>query len=74
MEKYKTDTREQKFSWIPGVFPGQGSADLWFANFTKHPAYYGVVAALKNGTEGCEEKGKEGCKEKEGWKGLGWKA
>jgi endo-1,4-beta-xylanase len=38
------------FSWVPGVFAGQGSADLYFANFTKHPAYYGVVDALKNDT------------------------
>ncbi|RDW62201.1 beta-xylanase-2 [Coleophoma cylindrospora] len=37
-------------SWVPGVFAGYGDADLWFANFTKHPAYYGVEAALKNGT------------------------
>lgn len=37
-------------SWVPSVFEGYGDADLWFANFTKHPAYYGVEAALKNGT------------------------
>ena len=36
-------------SWIPGVFPGYGSAALWFTNFTKHPAYYGIVDALTNG-------------------------
>jgi len=35
-----------KFSWVPGTFPGFGAADLWFDNFTKHPAYYGVVEAL----------------------------
>jgi len=38
-------------SWVPGVFAGYGDADLWFANFTKHPAYYGVVAALTNQTK-----------------------
>jgi len=36
------------FSWVPGVFTGQGSADLWFANFTKHPAYYTIVDKLKD--------------------------
>ncbi|KAN0104740.1 glycoside hydrolase family 10 protein [Hyaloscypha variabilis] len=38
-------------SWVPGVFTGFGSADLWFTNFTKHPAYYGIVDALKNSTK-----------------------
>lgn len=38
-------------SWVGPVFAGFGSADLWFANFTKHPAYYGVVDAIKNGTK-----------------------
>ncbi|TVY71512.1 Endo-1,4-beta-xylanase D [Lachnellula suecica] len=38
------------YSWVPGVFTGYGDADLWFSNFTKHPAYYGVVGALKNST------------------------
>jgi endo-1,4-beta-xylanase len=33
------------------VFAGYGDADLWFANFTKHPAYYGVVEALTNNTK-----------------------
>jgi len=37
-------------SWVPSTFPGYGDADLWFANFTKHPAYEGVVTALTNGT------------------------
>jgi len=39
------------FSWIPDVFPTQGFATLYFANFTRHPAYYGVVEALKNCTK-----------------------
>jgi len=38
------------FSWIPPVFPGMGDADLYFANFTQHPAHAGVIAALTNGT------------------------
>jgi hypothetical protein len=37
-------------SWIPGVFPGEGSGTLYFPNFDKHPAYQGVVDALTNGT------------------------
>ncbi|KAK2067505.1 hypothetical protein P8C59_001242 [Phyllachora maydis] len=35
------------FSWVPGTFPGPGDAGLWCANFTKHPAYHGVVEAFK---------------------------
>jgi endo-1,4-beta-xylanase len=35
-----------KYSWIPSTFPGQGDADLWFSNFTKHPAYYSVASVL----------------------------
>ncbi|ORY63158.1 glycoside hydrolase superfamily [Pseudomassariella vexata] len=45
-------------SWVPSVFEGQGAATLYFDNFTKHPAYYGVVEALTNKTDG----GKPGCK------------
>ncbi|PMD50587.1 glycoside hydrolase family 10 protein [Hyaloscypha bicolor E] len=47
-EAYK-NTLEHN-SWTPGVFAGYGSAGLWFANFTKHPAYQGIVDAFKNGT------------------------
>jgi endo-1,4-beta-xylanase len=45
------------FSWVPAVFPGQGAALLWFDDFTKHPAYDGIVDALKNGTR-CKAGGK----------------
>jgi endo-1,4-beta-xylanase len=38
------------FSWVPGTFAGFGDADLYFANFTQHPAHAGVVSALKNAT------------------------
>jgi len=31
---------------------------LWFANFTKHPAYDGVVEALTNKTTKAKKKGK----------------
>ncbi|KAH9429609.1 hypothetical protein MCOR02_009346 [Pyricularia oryzae] len=42
------------FSWVPYVFPGEGAALLWFEDFSKHPAYDGVVEALTNGTK-CEK-------------------
>ncbi|AEO63459.1 c43a5859-af78-48c3-99ed-df7672ee5c76 [Thermothielavioides terrestris] len=35
------------FSWIPATFPGQGAPLLWFDNFTKHPAYDGMVQTFK---------------------------
>ncbi|KAK4118400.1 glycoside hydrolase family 10 protein, partial [Parathielavia appendiculata] len=38
------------FSWVPYVFPSEGAATLWFEDFTKHPAYDGVVEALTNKT------------------------
>lgn len=38
------------FSWVPYVFEGEGDALLWFEDFSKHPAYYGVLEALKNKT------------------------
>jgi endo-1,4-beta-xylanase len=39
------------FSWVPYVFSGEGAALLWFEDFTKHPAYDGVVEALTNKTK-----------------------
>lgn len=41
------------------MFTGYGAADLWFANFTKHPAYYGVVEALTNNTKCVPRKNKK---------------
>ncbi|KAK9425634.1 putative Beta-xylanase [Seiridium unicorne] len=38
------------FSWVPAVFPGEGNPLLWFEDFSKHPAYYGAIEALKNQT------------------------
>jgi endo-1,4-beta-xylanase len=35
-----------KYSWIPATFSGQGQACLWYADFTKHPAYNAVVSVL----------------------------
>ncbi|KAK4246903.1 endo-1,4-beta-xylanase B [Corynascus novoguineensis] len=40
------------FSWVPAVFPGEGAALLWFEDFSKHPAYDGIVEALTNRTTG----------------------
>ncbi|KDR71506.1 hypothetical protein GALMADRAFT_281768 [Galerina marginata CBS 339.88] len=35
-----------KYSWIPGVFAGQGAALPWDANLVKKPAYDGIVAGF----------------------------
>ncbi|RMZ72760.1 glycosyl hydrolase family 10 [Pyrenophora seminiperda CCB06] len=35
-----------KYSWIPGVFPGEGSALLWDDNFMKKPAYTSFLNVL----------------------------
>jgi endo-1,4-beta-xylanase len=35
------------FSWVPDVFPGQGASLLWFEDFSKHPAYDGMVETFK---------------------------
>jgi endo-1,4-beta-xylanase len=43
---------------VPGVFAGTGAATLYFDNFTKHPAYDGVVEALKNKTKDKDGKNK----------------
>ncbi|KAI0375983.1 endo-beta-1,4-glucanase [Pilatotrama ljubarskyi] len=32
-----------KYSWIPGTFPGEGDASPWDENLQKKPAYYGIV-------------------------------
>ena len=47
----------KQVSWVPGVFEGQGAATLYFDNFTKHPAYQGIVEALTNKTkpDDCDE-------------------
>ncbi|CAG9990224.1 unnamed protein product [Clonostachys byssicola] len=43
------------FSWVPYTFEGEGAALLWFEDFSHHPAYAGVVAALKNATGLCSK-------------------
>ncbi|OBZ66604.1 Endo-1,4-beta-xylanase A [Grifola frondosa] len=35
-----------KFSWVPGAFPGQGAACPWDANLVKKPAFDGIVAGF----------------------------
>ncbi|KAF9450082.1 glycoside hydrolase family 10 protein [Macrolepiota fuliginosa MF-IS2] len=32
-----------KYSWVPGSFPGQGAACPWDENLVKKPAYQGIV-------------------------------
>lgn len=46
-----------QFSWVPDTFPGFGYATLYFANFTRHPAYQGIVNALSNGTDSDSDDG-----------------
>lgn len=36
-----------KYSWIPGVFPGEGGALMWNANYKKKPAYAGFLAGIQ---------------------------
>lgn len=36
-----------KYSWIPGVFAGEGAALLWDDNYNKKPAYDGFLAGIK---------------------------
>jgi endo-1,4-beta-xylanase len=35
-----------RYSWIPGVFPGQGAALPYDENLQKKPAYYAIATAL----------------------------
>jgi endo-1,4-beta-xylanase len=39
-----------KYSWVPGTFPGQGAALLFDDNYNKKPAYNAVIQALGSGT------------------------
>ncbi|KAH7047506.1 glycoside hydrolase superfamily [Macrophomina phaseolina] len=34
-------------SWVPSTFPGQGDATLFWANYTRKPAWYSVADVLK---------------------------
>lgn len=35
-----------KYSWIPGVFEGEGAALLWDEEYEKKPAYYGFLEGI----------------------------
>lgn len=35
-----------KYSWVPGFFTGQGSADIYDENFNPKPAYFSLIDAL----------------------------
>ncbi len=37
-----------KYSWVPGVFTGQGAADIYDENLDPKPAYYALLNALEN--------------------------
>ncbi|KAH9924428.1 glycoside hydrolase superfamily [Fomitopsis serialis] len=36
-----------KYSWVPGTFPGYGDACPWDANYTRTPAYDGIAIAFE---------------------------
>ncbi|KAF2874358.1 endo-1,4-beta-xylanase-like protein [Massariosphaeria phaeospora] len=36
-----------KYSWIPGVFTGEGAALLWDENYNKKPAYAGFLKGIR---------------------------
>jgi endo-1,4-beta-xylanase len=38
-----------KYSWIPGTFPGEGSGLLWNGNFQKKPAYTSTLNTINAG-------------------------
>lgn len=38
-----------KYSWIPGVFPGEGAALIWDENYNKKPAYNGFLEGINSG-------------------------
>ncbi|KAK3936343.1 glycoside hydrolase superfamily [Diplogelasinospora grovesii] len=53
------------FSWVPATFPGQGAALLWNEDFSKHPAYDGIIDVFKNMTTARGGSGDgAGCKAK----------
>jgi endo-1,4-beta-xylanase len=36
-----------KYSWIPGVFPGEGSGLLFDDDYKKKPSYYGFLRGIE---------------------------
>ncbi|GAB3989646.1 endo-1,4-beta-xylanase [Actinoallomurus acanthiterrae] len=51
-----------KYSWIPGVFSGQGSALPWDDNLNKKPDVYGAIYNALGGSGGGGGGGSTGCK------------
>ncbi|TBU27857.1 endo-beta-1,4-glucanase [Dichomitus squalens] len=37
-----------KYSWVPSTFPGQGAACPWDENYTKKPAYDGIIEGFRS--------------------------
>lgn len=37
-----------KYSWIPGVFPGEGEGLLFDDEYNKKNAYYGFLAGIES--------------------------
>ncbi|KAL2268707.1 hypothetical protein VTJ83DRAFT_3553 [Remersonia thermophila] len=54
------------FSWVPHVFPNNGASLLWFDDFSKHPAYDGMVETFKSLIAEKESKQER--------RGLSWRA
>ncbi|KAK4557044.1 hypothetical protein LTR86_006025 [Recurvomyces mirabilis] len=38
-----------KYSWIPGTFPGEGAANVWNETMQKKPAYDGFLKGIQTG-------------------------
>ncbi|KAK3109710.1 hypothetical protein LTR53_016733, partial [Teratosphaeriaceae sp. CCFEE 6253] len=38
-----------EYSWIPGVFAGEGAALMWNETYAKKPAYYGFLKGIETG-------------------------
>ncbi|MCO6009018.1 endo-1,4-beta-xylanase [Actinoallomurus purpureus] len=51
-----------KYSWIPGVFSGQGSALPWDENLAKKPDVYGAINTALGGSGGGTPPPTTGCK------------
>ncbi|MEV0403320.1 endo-1,4-beta-xylanase [Actinoallomurus sp. NPDC050550] len=51
-----------KYSWIPGVFSGQGSALPWDENLNKKPDVYGAISTALGGSGGGGGGGTTSCR------------
>jgi endo-1,4-beta-xylanase len=41
-----------RYSWIPGVFAGEGAALMWNEDYEKKPAYFGFLRGIQRGGAG----------------------